>query len=43
MDDESGESMKPTVEVPLVGLGCSELEVSRENGPIEHRITRVYN
>jgi len=25
MNDESGESMKPTAEVPLVGLGESEL------------------
>jgi len=26
MDDESGESMEPTEEVPLVGLGESEME-----------------
>jgi len=26
MDDESGESMKPMEEVPLEGLGESELE-----------------
>ena len=26
MDDESGESMEPMEEVPLVGLGESELE-----------------
>jgi len=26
MDDESGESMEPMGEVPLVGLGESELE-----------------
>ena len=26
MDDESGESMEPTEEVPLKGLGESELE-----------------
>jgi len=26
MDDESGESMEPMEEVPLIGLGESELE-----------------
>jgi len=26
MDDESGESMKPIDEVPLIGLGESEME-----------------
>jgi len=26
MDDESGESMEPLEEVPLIGLGESELE-----------------
>jgi len=26
MDDESGESMEPIEEVPLVGLGESEME-----------------
>jgi len=26
MDDESGESMEPMKEVPLIGLGESELE-----------------
>ena len=30
MDDESGESMEPMKEVPLIQLGKAELEGSRE-------------
>ena len=37
MDDKSGESMEPMEEVPLTGLGESELERSRELIPETRR------